>query len=165
MENKVSQIRCHRTVSSFSWNIIIISTFGMLFALTGLGLTYITRHIEFPKINGLSFFLNPKLYLIPSIFQIPISGLLLFSSILVLKGSEKGRKFLIFGLIAAILFLIIIPIITINHIPNLETASEAWGFGKISIVSCHFFFSLSIAVYFLIALIKLSRIEIKQLFK
>jgi len=165
MENKVSQIRYHRTVSTYSWNIIIISAFGLLFALAGIGLTYMTRHIEFPRVNGLSFFLNPKLYFIPSIFQIPISGVLLISSILVLKGSDKGRKLLIFGLIAAILFLIIIPIITINHIPNLETASATWGFGKTSMVSCHFFFSLSIAIYFLVALMKLSRDEIKQLFR
>jgi hypothetical protein len=165
MKNKMSQIRNHRTVKSFSWNVIIIAAFGFLFGLAGIVMTYITRHIDFPRIDGLSFFLKPQLYFIPSIFQIPISSILLISSILVLKGSDKGRKLLIYGLITAILFLIIIPVITISHIPNLETSSKTWGFGKISMVSCHFFFSLSIAIYFFIAMMKFSKDEIRQLFR
>lgn len=170
MEEKAKLIKNQRTVKSFSWNIIFISFLGLVFGLTGVS-TYISRlgtpYLDLPSssVSDLAKFFNPKYYIVQSVITIIISSVLILSSYFVLKYYKKWHTILIYGLIAAGIFLIITPIFTAANFPNLDTTLEIWGSAKIKIVTWLFLISYLMAGYFIIAVLKLSREEVKQLFK
>lgn len=166
MEDLLSQIKGQRTISMFTWNIIIIASFGLMLGLIGIAL-FLRKHMNFQSLptDSLSNFFNPRLYLFPSIYQIFMSILLILSSIYVLKYYERWRKILVYGLIAEVLFLIITPIINISNVPNVDTNLGIWDNAKTRIVIWSIIISYCLAFFFALVVRKFSRGSIKKLFK
>ena len=171
MEETFNLVKNQRSVKSFSWNIIILSFTGFILGLFGI-VWYLfkirTTYLDMSSVslNSLVQLFNPANYIIQSIFQIGISVMFMFSAYYVLEYSEKWRKRLVYGLIVSSLFLILAPIFSLNNIPNLDVPTdEIWGGGKIKMVSWVFLTTYLTAGYFIIAALKLSREEIKKLFR
>jgi hypothetical protein len=165
MEDLSHQIKNQRTIKTIAWNIIVIAFFGLVLGISGI-IIYLRSHTDFQAIpeNTLAHFFNPRLYLYQSIAQLVLNILLMWSSFHVLGYSEKWRKILIYGSIAAILFLIILPIININSIPNVDTNLETWGDAKTTIVTWSFIVSYCVASFFVWVIVKLSSENVKPLF-
>jgi len=171
MEGALNQVKNQRSVKSFSFNIIIISVAGFVLGFLGIVWYLLKLRSAYPEmsslpLNGLVQFMNPGNYIIQSLFQIGISIVLIYSSYYVLKYSEKWRKILVYGLIASSLFLIIAPFFNTGNIPNLDLpTNEIWGGAKVKIVTWLFLTTYLTAGYFVLIALKLSREEIKKLFR
>ncbi len=170
MKDLIRKLKYQRSIKSYSINIIVISSFGFVWALLGIIWFFVkldSPYMNLPEtdIHSIANLFNPKYYLIQSIFMIAIAALLIISSYNVLKYSARWKRVLQYALVAQIVFLIVAPILNIDRIPNLDTNMEIWGPAKTKIAIWSVEVSYLIAVYYLFALLKFSQEGVKRLFK
>ena len=90
MQSSVGVIKYKRTLKVLVLNIIIIAGFGLLSSSIAILMGIHFNRVEFPKGEpGLSFFLNPGLYLFPAILQFIVSLIIVIASIQVLKMKSR----------------------------------------------------------------------------
>lgn len=161
METVVLQNNNRDTIKVFSWILIVISTIGLLSSLfvsngysSMITMQSITKNFDPPI--GINF----TLYFIQNAVGILLCVVVFISAAFVLKYNNRWRKMLVYGLIISIIFLMISPIINYYNIDNVLV-----GVNKIQRLIGYYFLSIILSAFFIYVIIKLSKQEVKLLFK
>jgi len=161
METLVLQNKNRETIKVFSWILIVISTIGLLSSLfvsngysSMITMQSITKNFEPPV--GINF----ALYFVQNAVGIILCVVVFVSAAFVLKYNNRWRKVLVYELIVSTIFLMISPIINYYNIDNIIV-----GVNKIQRLIGYYFLSISLSAFFITVIIKLSKEEVKLLFK
>jgi len=114
----------------------------------------ITKNFEPPV--GINF----ALYFVQNAVGIILCVVVFVSAAFVLKYNNRWRKVLVYELIVSTIFLMISPIINYYNIDNIIV-----GVNKIQRLIGYYFLSISLSAFFITVIIKLSKEEVKLLFK
>ncbi|MFA5804959.1 MAG: hypothetical protein WC879_09960 [Melioribacteraceae bacterium] len=161
METLVLQKKNQEVVNIFSWVLIVISAFVLLRSILFLNgyssmikMQLITKNFDPPV--GINF----TLYFIQSGLELLLSIVVFVSATFVLKYSNRWRKVLVYGLIISIIFLMVSPIISYYNIDNVIV-----GVDKIPRLIWRYSLSIILSTFFIFVIIKLSKEEVKLLFR
>ena len=173
MEASVSQEEKNKElVKILSWILIVISALvllGSIFLLRGysamITMQSITKNFD-PPVE-----INFTLYFIQNAIKLLLCAVVFVSAAYVLVFRNFWRKILFYGLIASVIFLIVSPIIdyynlptiTINLMPGVER--EKMYVSKTSLLIWSYAWSIIFSAFFVYVILKLSREEVKLLFK
>lgn len=171
METLVLQEKNRKVIKIFSWILIIISTIvllGDLSASNGLSamitLQSITKKFD-PPVQ-----INFTLYFTQYAVGLLLCVVIFISATFVLKFRERWRKVLVYGLITAIIFLMISPIINYYNYPVVKVASPSsipkhWIYlSKASILIRSYFWSIVLSAFFIVVIMRFSKKEVTLLF-
>jgi hypothetical protein len=104
--------------------------------------------------------INFTLYFIQNAVELLLCVVVYVSAVYVLKFNNVWRQVLIYGLITSIIFLIMSPIITYYNVHSIIE-----GFPKISRLIWSYIWSIIFSAFFIFVIMKLSKEEVKLLFK
>ena len=161
MKTLASQEKNKEAVKEYSWALIVMSIILLLLGV------FVSRGYS-PMINmrSLTKNFNPPmeinftLYFFQKAVELLLCIVVFLSATFVQKFSERWRKILLYSLIASIIYLFVSPIITYYNfdrlIHGLDVTSKLIGNYAAAIV---------FSAFFIVIIIKLSKEEIRLLFK
>ena len=173
METLVSQEKNQKLVKVLSWILIIITTLLIVRNIFGLFFySYIIKQLShYPDSPSHAATINYAIFLIENAIELVICSVLFVSSIFVLKFSNTWRKVIVYGLITAIIYLIVFPLInyynsqSLLSIPNKTFGKEIFSVSLTSLLIRSYAISILLFGFFAFLIAKLSKNEIKLLFK
>ncbi|GBD90441.1 hypothetical protein BMS3Abin04_01158 [bacterium BMS3Abin04] len=164
--------REQKYVQIFSWILIVGSILIFLKALLALnGYAGMINMQQLSKNFNPSIQMNFTLYFVLSGIELLLSILIFISAVFVLKYSDLWRRILIYGLILAILYLVIFPILYYNNFMMRDTMmikgmeKEMLKLAKSSFLIWSYFWSVIVSIFFVFVIKKLSNEKTKELFK
>lgn len=172
MEEIVSQAKNQKLVKVLSWILICLSVIVLLrtiFVLQGYA-SMITMQSITKKFNP-PVEINFTLYFIQAAIEIILCVIVFISAVYVLKYKSLWRQVLVYGLVASIVFLVVTPLISYNNLPALKIKMagindrEMLSVAKTTILIWSYTWSIIFSAFFVFVILKLSKPEIKLLFK
>ncbi|MDQ7815573.1 MAG: hypothetical protein RDU14_00945 [Melioribacteraceae bacterium] len=172
MEEVVNQAKNQKLVKILSWILIVASVLVLLkevFLTQGylamFNMEQITKNFD-PPIE-----INFTLYYIQSAIEFLLCIVVFVSATFVLKYKNFWRKVLVYGLIASIIFLFVSPLIDFYNFPTVKIKGiggverEFMEVPRITIFLWSFTWSIIFSIFFIYVIYKLSKPEVKLLFK
>ncbi|MEW5842197.1 MAG: hypothetical protein AB1775_02930 [Bacteroidota bacterium] len=161
MKTLPSQEKNKEAVKEYSWALIIMS---IIFLPGGV---FISRdYSQIINMRSLTRNSNPPieinftLYFLPKAVELLLCIVVFVSATFVLKFSERWRNILVYSLIVSIIYLAVLPIVTYYNfdriLHGLDLTSELIGNYAEAVV---------LSAFFIVIIIKLSKEEIRLLFK
>ncbi len=161
MEAIVSQEKNQKLVKALSWILILVSAIVLLksiFLAHGYSamvtMQGITKNFDPPI--GINF----TLYFIQNAGELLLCMVVYVSSVHVLNFNSKWRQVLVYSLIASIIFLLVSPIITYYNVNSIIV-----DFPKTSRLIWSYVWSIILSAFFIFVIMKLSKEEVRLLFK
>jgi len=169
MEPLANEEKNQKVVKVFSWILIVLSTLVLLRNLflsqaysSAIIIQSTTRKFDPPL--GVNF----TLYFIQHAVEFLLCIVVFVSATFVLKYKNLWRNVLLYGLIISIIFLMISPIINYYNIPGYVESIGGGGYinvSRTSILIKSFAWSIIISAFFIVVILKLSKEEVKLLFR
>ncbi len=174
METLVNQEKNQKTVRVFTWILIIIASLSILSGLAGIIGSYFLNSAQeyFQTMPGkAAFTLNMTPIIIINSIKILISIFILLSAIFVLQYKETWRKQIIIGLMLAIAYLLVSPLV--NYFDLLQfhytgtgnISQQMQDMAKTASLIFSYGWSVIFSVFFIVAIVKYNNKDIKLLFK
>ena len=161
MEALVLEEKNQKLVKVLSWILIVVSALVLLKSIffshgysAMITMQGITKNFDPPI--GINF----TLYFIQNAVELLLCMVVYVSAVHVLNFNKKWRQVLVYGLIASIIFLIMSPIITYYNVHSIIT-----GFPKTSRLIWYYFWSMILLAFLIYVIMKLSKEEVRLLFK
>jgi len=161
MQVAVSQEKNQKLVKAMSWILIFVSVIVLLKSIffshgysAMITMQGITKNFDPPI--GINF----SLYFIQNAVELLLCVVVYVSTVYVLNFNNKWRQVLVYSLIASIIFLLVSPIITYYNIHSIIT-----GFLKTSRLIWSYVWSIILSAFFIFVILKLSKEEVRLLFK
>ncbi len=161
METAVSQEKNHKLIKALSWILIFVSAIVLLRSIffsqgysAMITMQGITKNFNPPI--GINF----SLYFIQNAVELLLCMVVYVSAVHVLNFNKKWRQVLVYSLIASIIFLIMSPIITYYNVHSIIS-----GFPKTSRLIWSYIWSIILSAFFIFVIMKLSKEEVKLLFR
>jgi protein-S-isoprenylcysteine O-methyltransferase Ste14 len=161
METLVSQEKNQKLVKALSWILIFVSAIVLLRSIffsqgysAMITMQGITKNFDPPI--GINF----SLYFIQNAVELLLCMVVYVSAVHVLNFNKKWRQVLVYSLIASIIFLIMSPIITYYNVHSIIV-----GFPKTSRLIWSYIWSIILSAFFIFVIMKLSKEEVKLLFR
>ncbi len=170
MEENIVTVKNQKTVKTFTWIILIASGLVFVAAMFGMFTSSFLNSIMASTKIASSVHLNATAILILDFWRMLISGYIILSAVFVLQYREVWRRQIIAGLILAILYMIISPIVTYYSFPQINFAgSDSMQAGimdaaKTAGMLFQYFWAVAWSVFFIVAIFKYNNKEIKELF-
>ena len=177
MEDDVLLAKNQKSVKIFSWIIIIASGLALFSGISGLVSSSFANSIlgDFNmSSNKVNMHINEIPGIIMNLIKILICALIVLSAIFVLQYREIWRKRLLIGLILAIIYMMISPLISYLNFPRIHFSN----FGnmpanvgnmeelvKTMTLMFGYLWSIAWSVFFIITIVKFNKSEIKLMFK
>ncbi len=164
--------KTQKNIKILTWILIIGSALILLSALFIFGgysnmiyLQSATKNFD-PPIN-----INFTLYFILNAIKLLLSIVIFLSAIFVLKYKDNWRKILVYTLSAAILYLLISPIVNYLYFPMLDlvaptegTAQVMLNMAKTSMLIFSYIWSFVFIAFFIYAIKRMTNMEVLKLF-
>lgn len=161
MEAAALEKKNQELVKILSWILIIISTLVLLRSIffshgysSMITMNLVTKNFDPPL--GINF----TLYFVQNAIELLLCVVVFVPATFVLKYSDRWRKVLVYGLVVFIIFLMVSPIISYYNIDNVIV-----GVDKIPRLIWRYSLSIILSAFFVFVIIKLSKEEIKLLFR
>ncbi len=170
MEIAVSQEKNQNLIKTLSWILIFVSAIVLLRSIffargysSMITMQRITKNFDPPI--GINF----TLYFIQKAVELLLCVVVYVSSVYVLKFNKKWRKVLVYSLITSIDYLIVSPVINYYNMPALKIEPIGGGsyvnFSKTSVLVWSYVWSITLSAFFIFVILKLSKKEVRLLFK
>ena len=161
MEAVVSQEKNQKLVKTLSWILIFVSAIVLLRSIffshgysAMITMQGITKNFNPPI--GINF----TLYFVQNAVELLLCAVVYISAVYVLKFNNMWRQVLVYGLIASIIFLIVSPVINYYNVHSIIT-----GFPKTSRLIWSYIWSIILSAFFIFIIMKLSKEEVRLMFK
>jgi len=171
MEENLLLEKNRKTIKVISWVILIAAAISVLSSMLGLMSTPFINSMQNSKLFHNKIEMNITAIILLNLTKMLISIFILLSAIFVLQYKEMWRRQIITGLILAIAYLMISPVISYYNYPTFHFPIDPnmpAGFlesAKLMSIIFSYFWSVAWSVFFIIAILKYRKEEIKLLFK
>ena len=173
MEENILIQKNQKTVKIFTWIILVASALVFFSAVLNLfSSSFVGSFLEgiMMRSKGIDIRYNETPYIILASLKLIISAYIILSAVFVLQYKEIWRKQIIVGIILAILYMLVSPLIYYYNFPQIHiTTSDDSEMNVIAIVRkmalvWGYFWSIAWSIFFIVSIVKYNKREVKLLF-